>query len=147
MTLWRTYPDLYREMEDFRRRVESLFYGAESPTRTYQSSQSSWPRANVSDRGESFVLEAELPGMTTDDVSVDVTQDSLTITGARKVDRPQDYSVHRKERPVARFARSFSFPVKVDPEKVNADLKNGLLTVTLSKQPEHKPRTISVKAG
>lgn len=108
---------------------------------------STWPRVNLDDVGTSLVITAEVPGLAPDDLQVNVNHEVLTITGARFVEAPKGYSTHRQERPTARFARSFALPCKLDPEKVSAIVKHGLLTITMEKVPEAQPRQISVKSS
>jgi HSP20 family protein len=105
------------------------------------------PRANVYDTGAELVVEAELPGVAEKDLQLTVTADTLTLAGERKVAIPEGYSVHRRERPGYSFSRSFALPVKVDAEHATANLALGVLTVTLPKAAEVRPRQISVKAS
>jgi len=108
---------------------------------------STWPRVNLDDVGSRLVVTAEVPGLAATDLQVNVNHDVLTITGQRLVEVPNGYSTHRQERPTARFARSFALPCRLDPEKVSAIVKHGLLTITMEKVPEAQPRQISVKTS
>ena len=85
--------------------------------------------------------------MTEKDIQLSIHQDVLTLSGERKQEVPQGYFVHRQERAPLKFARSFTLPCKVDPEKSTATLKDGVLTITLPKAPEAQPRQISVKVS
>jgi HSP20 family protein len=80
-------------------------------------------------------------------VEITLTQDVLRLSGQRKVDAPEGYSVHRQERAPFRFSRSYALPAKVDPERVGAALRDGVLVITLEKAVEVKPRRIQVKAS
>jgi HSP20 family protein len=71
----------------------------------------------------------------------------LTVTGERRADAPEGYSVHRQERLPARFSRGFQLPVKVDGAGITAALKDGVLTVTMPKAAESQPRQITVKSA
>jgi len=104
-----------------------------------------WPRLSLADTGESLLLKAEVPGLTEKDIQLSIQKDVLTVSGERKPDAPEGYFVHRQERAPLKFARSFTLPCKVDPEKTAATLKDGVLTITLPKAPEAQPRQISVK--
>lgn len=121
--------------ELFRRRADRAW--SEDPT----------PRLDVLDDGTSFVVSADVPGMTEKDVTITLHDGTLTIAGARKLAAPEGYEVHRRERTAARFSRSFTLPAKVDSEKTTATLKDGVLTVTLAKAESAKPRTIAVKTN
>jgi HSP20 family protein len=106
-----------------------------------------FPRTNLIDTGARLVLEVDLPGLVDKDVSVSLVQDVLTLSGERKTEVPEGYAVHRRERLPIRFSRSYALPAQVDPEKASATMKDGVLTITLDKAPEIRPREISVRAG
>lgn len=99
------------------------------------------------DDGTSFVLRADVPGLTEKDFEISVANNTVTLKGERKVEAPEGYSQHRRERSAVRFAKSFQLPARVDAEKVTATLKHGVLTVTLPRAAEAQPRQISVKAA
>ena len=99
------------------------------------------------DDGASFVLRADVPGLTEKDFEISVAGNTVTLRGERKVEVPEGYSEHRRERSAVRFAKSFQLPTRVDADKVTATLKHGVLTLTLPKAAEAQPRQISVKAA
>lgn len=99
------------------------------------------------DDGTSFVLRADVPGLTENDFQISVAGNTVTLRGERKLDVPEGHSVHRRERRPFRFAKSFELPTRVDAEKTTATLKNGVLTLTLPKVADAQPRQISVKAA
>lgn len=105
------------------------------------------PPANVYDRGESFVVELLVPGLKEEDFSVHLTGETLTVRGESKVEAPEGYAAHRRERRPLRFARSFSFPTRLNAEQTTARLANGVLTIELPRSPEVQPRTIKVSVG
>ena len=104
------------------------------------------PRLTVDDQGAKLVFKADLPGLTEKDLELTIHQDVLTLKGEKHADAPQGYFVHRQERTPLKFARSFSLPAKVDPEKSTATMKDGVLTLTLVKVPEAMPRQIAIQA-
>ena len=144
-------------MDQLRRRMDRLFdeyepargQGALRPNLADEAERlwgrGRWPRLSLSDAGQSLLLKAEVPGLTEKDIQLSIHQDVLTMSGERKQDVPEGYVVHRQERAPLKFARSFTLPCKVDPEKSTATLKDGVLTVTLSKAKEAQPRQISVQ--
>ena len=99
------------------------------------------------DDGANFVLRADVPGLTEQDFQISVAGNTVTLRGERKVEAPEGYSAHRRERSTVRFDRSFELPTRVDADKVTAVLKHGVLTLTLPKVAEAQPRQISVKAA
>ncbi len=105
------------------------------------------PRFSLQETPTSFSLTASLPGMSEKDLHIDLHQSILTVSGERNTTPPEGYSVLRRERPTLRFTRSVALPARVDPEKVSATLKNGVLTIQLEKAQEAQRRAIAVKAG
>jgi HSP20 family protein len=109
-------------------------FGAQAPTVTFE------------DKPDALTLRAELPGLSEKDVDISVTANVLTLKAARSTEVPAGYTAHRRERSSFSFARSYELPVRVDPEKVQASLKQGVLTLTLPKVTEAKPRRVTVSA-
>jgi HSP20 family protein len=144
-TYWMDLTDPYRAFDTLRRRMDQVFreYDAGGGTRARPMT---YPRVDLHDNKEAFVLTAEVPGLTENDIKISATSDSLTIEGERKSGAPEGYAVHRQERGQLRFARSFAMPARIDVEKVTAAVKHGVLTVHLPKHPESQPKSIAVKA-
>jgi HSP20 family protein len=109
--------------------------------------RSGFPRISFDDQGSAYVVRAEVPGLSEKELEISATANALTLRGERKEEPPQGYSTHRSERTAYRFARTFELPSKVDSDRVDARLENGVLTVTLPKAPEAQPKHISVKAS
>jgi HSP20 family protein len=105
------------------------------------------PRIDLWDTDTALVLRAELPGFSQDDIKVTVENGILTISGKRRVEAPEGYAVHRRERRLWQFTRSFTLPCKVDPAGVQATLECGILELTLPKPPEAQPRRITIKGS
>jgi HSP20 family protein len=104
------------------------------------------PQIYLRDAGDDFQVVAEVPGFNPDDLHVSLEQSTLTIRGERHEQAPQGYSVHRREREPLQFARAFTLPARVDGEKIEANVKDGVLSLRLPKAAEERRRTISVKA-
>jgi len=107
----------------------------------------STPALTFADTGEALTLRAELPGLSEKDVDISVTANVLTVKAARKVEAPEGYAVHRRERQGFSFTQSYELPARIDPEKVQATLKQGVLTLTLPKAAEAQPKRVSVSAS
>lgn len=107
----------------------------------------SWsPAVDIYETENSIGLIVELPGMTEKDVDVTVDKSLLTIKGERRFENEVNKeNYHRVERSFGSFMRSFQLPGTVDTTKVQAEQKNGVLTITLPKKEEGKPRKISIK--
>lgn len=130
------------ELDALRREMDRVFDG-QAPERR---DSARFARMGLFDRGPQLVLRAELPGVAHKDIDVTVDQGVLTVRGERKLTAPTGYSAHRRERGEMSFARSFNLPCRVDAEKISAQLADGVLTVTLPKAEEEKPRAIAVRA-
>lgn len=105
------------------------------------------PRFEVRDDGEAFVLRAELPGIPAKNLELTLTGQVLKLRAARSVEVPEGFVAHRRERGAFDLTRSISLPTRIDAERVTAEAKDGIVTVTLPKAAEAKPRSITVKAG
>jgi HSP20 family protein len=106
------------------------------------------PRFEVKETPNSYVINAELPGVKEEDVDVSLNGRQLTITVKREEERREDgEQYHAAERSYGTFARSFSLPDSVDAEGVRADLKSGVLTVQIPKRPEAQPKKIAIGRG
>jgi HSP20 family protein len=134
--------DPYQDLTQLQRQIDALFTDWVRPQRRVAG-----PAFDVFDDGEHYRVVADMPGLRTEDLEVEVTEDGLAVRGARKLDVPEGYSVHRRERESLQLARSFTFPTKLDPENVNATLSQGVLTITLGKRADAKPRSISVRSA
>jgi HSP20 family protein len=129
----------------FRRRMNHLLHDLDDVARARPAPAA--PRINLRDADDAFIVEAEVPGLGVDDIDVRATGESLTIRGERKESAPEGYSVHRNERRALRFSRSLALPARVDVAAVSAEVKDGILTVTLPKHPDVQPRAITVRAS
>jgi HSP20 family protein len=106
------------------------------------------PAANIYEDEDGFEIAFELAGVEPKDVDVRFENGTLTIKGERKLADPEKKeNYHRMEIAYGTFTRSFSLPGSVDGEKIKAESKNGVLTVTVPKKPEAKSKTIQVKVS
>jgi HSP20 family protein len=143
---WGEFDRTYTVMDEFRRRMDRLFEEIDPTEGRAPSAVQGWPRAALWDNGSALTLMAELPGLSEKDVKLTVNADVLSLEGERRTPAPEGFSVHRQERPAARFARSFAFPCKVDVERTTATVRDGVLTVSLPKAAESQPRQITVRS-
>jgi len=134
--------------ERFRREMDRLFddYG-QSVGNTASVGDPNVAAADLIDTGQSYVMRADVPGMTDGELEVSVLGNSLTVRGERKDDVPEGYAVHRKERGGLKFARSWRLPASVEADKADARLENGVLVLTVPKAKEAQPKQITVKAS
>jgi len=140
----------FRHLSMLRDEIDRLF---DSPlnalTSNSQQFLNGWlPSVDLYDNHEHLVLRAELPGMKKEDIDISLHGDVLTLSGERKEEETFDKAEpYRSERFLGRFQRTLTLPVAVDASKVQASYKDGILTVTLPKAEEAKPKQIQVKVG
>jgi HSP20 family protein len=141
--------DPFREVAQLQHRLNRVVgeaYGRSGADEGFLSTGDWVPPVDIyADGDQELVLKAELPEMTLEDIDVSVDHGALTIKGEKKFANglKQD-QFHRIERRYGTFARSFSLPQTVDPHKVAAEYKQGVLTVRLSLREEARPRQIKV---
>ena len=138
--LWNV--DIFSEMDRLRREMNGLFsnYGRAGGATTY-------PLLNAYDEKDDVVITAELPGLSKDQVNITFSDGVLTIAG--KQETPANLkrmTVVRKERSEGEFEKTLRIPVKIKQDGINASFGNGILTITLPKAEEVKPKTISIEA-
>ena len=115
------------------------FYGASRPSAFA-------PAFEVKETTDSFVLKADLPGVAEADLDINVHNNVLTVSGARQSEeRKEGESYALYERQFGSFSRSFSLPDMADGERIDAKLENGVLTLSIAKKAEAKPRKIALK--
>jgi HSP20 family protein len=103
------------------------------------------PAMDLLESGDHFVLRADLPGMSEEDVKIELEDSTLTISGERKTEHEsEDEGFYRVERATGSFSRSLTLPKGVDPEAVSARFDRGVLEVRVPKPAERKPRRISI---
>ena len=106
------------------------------------------PGVDIVETSDELVVKADVPGVDLKDIDIRIENGTLTLKGERKFEKADKANgYHRIERSYGAFARSFALPDTVDPDKVRADFKDGVLTVTLAKKELAKPRTIKVEVN
>lgn len=141
------WTDPFRDFTHLQDHLNRAFSNAYGRSDEGLLSSGTWlPPVDIYQSGEhQLVLKAEIPDMTREDIDVTVDKGTLTIKGEKKFSgEVKEEQFHRIERRYGTFSRSFSLPTSVDPSRVAADYKNGVLTVTLPLREEAKPRTIKV---
>jgi HSP20 family protein len=138
------------QLSTLRDEIDRLF---ESPmaefTRGSQQFLGGWlPAVDLYEDKETVIVKAELPGMKKEEIVISLHEGVLTLSGERKLEEKfHDSEVHRSERFVGRFQRTVTLPYPVKGDKVSASYKDGLLTVTLPKTEESKPKQIKVNVA
>jgi|SRR5919201_1028404 HSP20 family protein len=127
---------------DFNRLFDTLFQTANT------SSQRWAPAMDLVEADDHFVLKADLPGLSEDDVAIEVQDGTLTVSGERKAENEKrEKGWYRLERSFGRFSRSLTLPEGVDADKIEASFDKGVLEIRIPKPEERKPRRITIGNG
>jgi HSP20 family protein len=146
---WMIQQDPFNELRSVQEDVNRIFNAAF--TRPGQEERGlekvSWaPHIDIYEGEQSIVLEADLPGVKASDFSLSVENNILTLRGERRLEKDvKGDRYHRIERQYGRFRRTFNLPSSINVEKVAADLRDGVLRVTLPKREEVRARQIEVE--
>jgi len=106
-----------------------------------EGAQSWRPKATIQQTETNFIISAELPGLSKEDVKVDINNDSLTISGEKRIEDKSDTSSSSIQRS---YLRSFALPSGVDHASTSAKMENGLLTITIPKPSKELPQGVSI---
>ena len=142
--------DPFRDLAVLQDRMNRLFNETYTPRHSDDlMNRGTWtPAVDIYEGEGALVLKAELPDMRREDIDVSVENNTLTISGERKLDHEiKQENFHRIERAYGSFVRSFSLPNTVDAGKIAAEYKNGVLTVKLPVRDEAKARQIQIDAA
>lgn len=136
----------FNRLSDLRDEIDRLFDLPLTGLSATSPWMSGWsPALDVYEDKDQFVITAELPGMKKEDIELSIHNGSLTLSGERKSEHEAESAgVYRAERYFGKFQRSVDLPAAVATDRVKAEYKDGVLTVTLPKAEEAKPKQISV---
>ncbi len=144
--------NLFREMETLRREMDAIFGNLAQEqdermaflpgigTRRY-------PRINLREDADNFYLAALLPGIEAKSLDINLTGSTLTLSGERLGEDPQEARWQRQERGHGKFMRAIELPLDVDTDKIAAEYADGVLRILLPKADTVKPKRISIKTG
>jgi HSP20 family protein len=148
---WKPVAEIARWERDMERTLANFLTGRVRPL----FDDRSWPSSNLGvaepsvdlyEKKDEIVVKAELPGLTKDDIQVSLADNILTIKGEKKKEEEDDgKDYYRSERIYGAFIRSLPLPAEVNPEKIHAAFKNGVLEVRLPKSEEAKKKAINVR--
>ena len=110
----------------------------------HTTSRGAYPSVDLFQKDDDAILMAELPGVKKEDIQLEIKDNLIRISGERKIEYPEKVSVHRVERRNTKFDRTFRLPHKVDIDKINAEYKNGVLTIKMPRAESDKPKQIKV---
>jgi len=140
--------DPFRDLISIQDRMNRLFEQTLSRSRGDEAvSATTWtPAVDIYETSDTIVMKAELPGVTREDIQIQINENTLTLKGERRFARDvQEESYLRIERAYGSFHRSFSLPASIQQEKIRALFKDGVLELTLPKAENSKPKPISIE--
>jgi len=141
--------DPFRDLLTLQDRMDRLFEESLSRNRVFEQSLASgiWsPSVDIYETNDEIVLKAELPGLKKDDVSIEVTENTLVLTGERTFEKDiKEENYHRIERSYGSFSRTFSLPTTVDQDGVSAKFIDGVLEIHIPKAEKSTARVIEIK--
>jgi len=135
----------WQDLENLQHQLSDILGDVNLPGKASREGQ--WaPRVDISETDDVLLVQAELPGIAKEDVSLEIKDGVLTLSGERRYEKNvKDEHVHRVERMYGQFSRSFSLPRNVDADKVDAQMEDGVLQVRLPKLESARPKAISIK--
>ncbi|MCD6356053.1 MAG: Hsp20/alpha crystallin family protein [Anaerolineaceae bacterium] len=137
-------PSIWREMDQLQREMSRLFEDAVGK-RTVGSF--GFPAINLWANDDGQFIRAEIPGFKPDDINIEATADTLTISGSRSQEKEaKGKRYHRQERGYGSFTRTIQLPFIIDTGSVEANYKNGILNIKLQRAESDKPKKIAVKS-
>ena len=134
----------FGELERMRQQMERLFEDATTPRQRALSGV--FPLTNLTEDKDNYHIRAELPGVSGDELDIQITANNLAISGERKITAEEGVKYHRREREAGTFSRMIGLPGEVDTNKVDANMENGILTVVVPKAEIAKPKQITVSS-
>ncbi len=112
--------------------------------REQTTSQGPFPPINVFQQGEDILAIIELPGVDKESLQVQAKENTIRVAGKKVVTYPEGVSIHRRERTFGEFDRTLSLPVQLDPDRIKAEYRDGILALFLPRPERDKPRSIKI---
>lgn len=138
-------PSKWREVDQLQREMNRLFAVS---TRQQSIDSPGFPPINIWANEEEQFISAEMPGFKAEDININSTADTLTISGNRTTDvSDEDTRYHRHERRHGMFKRTVQLPFMIDTDSIKANFKNGVLAIHLQRAEADKPKKIAVKSA
>jgi len=131
----------FRDLSNLRREIDSVF------NRTGYTGRNSFPLVNLYETSEDLKLVAELPGLTRENIDITLHNDTLTLKGHRdEKNYGEKVTALRQERSTGQFTKDFRLPIALEKDKISATFSDGMLTITIPKAEEAKPKKIMIQA-
>lgn len=140
MALSRTHP--FQALFDLQRALDSS--RSSDWLRGSTAARGSFPPINMFQKGDDFVAIIELPGVDKSDLDIQAKGNYIRLSGAKSSNYPEGVSAHRRERVFGSFDRTISVPVKIDPDGIKAEYRDGVLALFIPRAEEDKPRKVQL---
>lgn len=142
--------DVFKELDNLRREMDEAFRGVGfnrpfGPTFLSPATTRRFPMVNCSEDAGNVYVEALVPGVDPKEVELSVLRNTLTISGERKPFSEMKGIVHRTELGSGKFTRTLELPVDIDANRITAQCKDGIMTITMAKAEHAKPKKIEIK--
>jgi HSP20 family protein len=137
------FADPFDALLSLQRELEARF--ASDWLHDMTTSRGPFPPINVFQQGDDILALMELPGIDKNDLQIQAQANTIRVSGRKRVDYSNGLSVHRRERVSGEFDRTLSLPVQVDPDRIKAEYRDGLLALFLPRADSDKPHSIQIK--
>ena len=137
----------FREVDNLQREMNRMFDSLSTVNKGENLGISYMPAAEMQETGDAVHLQLEVPGLEAKDIDVQVTAEAVSISGERRSDKTEEKGVTRSEFRYGRFQRVIPLPTRIQNDKVQAEHKNGVLTLTLPKAEAEKNKVVKVNIG
>ena len=137
------YADPFDTLLAFQRALENSFSSGWLGGGT--AARGAYPPINVFQQGDDLVAIVEMPGVNKEDLNIQAKENTVRIAGQKQIDYPENVSLHRRERLSGVFDRTLVVPMQIDPDRIQAEYKDGLLALFIPRAEQDKPRTIAVR--
>jgi HSP20 family protein len=104
----------------------------------------SYPPVNIFQQRDDFVVVIELPGVAKSDLQIEAKESAIRVAGKKEVKYQEDASIHRRERIRGMFDRTIAIPIQIDPDRIRAEYRNGVLALFIPRAEREKPRAIKI---
>lgn len=145
--------DVFRELDNLRREIDEAFRGAGvsrplGPTFLSPAAARRFPLVNFSEDEGSVYIDALVPGVDPREIDLSVLRNTVTISGERNpFPEEKGQIVHRTELGSGRFTRTLELPVDIDPDRISAECRDGIMRITLPKAEHARPKKIDVRVS
>lgn len=153
MNLWTTFQELDRMQQEMNRVFGPASKQYSDPRQRLAflpgNSARRYPLINLYEEKDAFIVEALAPGLNTESINVSIVGNQLTLSGekVRSNGDATPEAFHRNERAAGKFIRTVELPAEVDSDKIKAEYKNGILTITAAKAEKARPRSIEIQVA